>query len=254
MVKNMKVALCMSGGLRCYKDTFNHLKKFVLDKLDYDLFFYGTENKEGADQNLIDFATLYSPKKCIVNTVDSYDVLLHEIFKINDLQLRAGGFASKLKNMIPMFFNIMQCNYLKNEYEQQTGIKYDVVIRLRPDVFFIREFNEEELISAKKGLLVIPDPWNFCGGITDIFAMSNSPVMNLYSKIFESLKECYYKNIFHPETITKYHIDKNSLPIHIVTRHHEMEYPESLDLNNPDSLFWDRSKGQERNLKYSFDK
>jgi len=249
----MKIALCMSGGLRCYKDTYNHFKKFILNNLDCDLFFYGTENKEGAKQNFIDFTTLHSPKKCVINTIEYYNDLIYKKFDINNLQLQKGAPAHRLKNMIPMFYNIRQCYLLKEQYEKETGITYDTVVRLRPDVFFIRNITTEEFEKASSGILVIPDAWNF-GGITDLFAMSNSITMNTYSKIYESLQECFLNGVFHAETITKYNLDKYNIKIDMVSRHHENEYPESLDLSNPNSLVWDRTKGYERNLKYSFDK
>lgn len=248
----MRVALCMSGGLRCFKDTAGHFKKFVQSRLDCDLFMYGAENKDGAASNITDFKSLYNPVVCQINSIESYNTLLYSTFNVNELQPKAGDI--RLKNMIPMFYNIWQCNQLRKQYELDHHIKYDVIVRLRPDAFFMREINSEELQQAINGDLLIPDPWNFCGGITDIFAIANPNVMDIYSDIFNSLSECFANNLFHPESITRYHLEKNKVPIKIVTRHHEMEYPESLDLNDPSSLIWDRSKGRERNLKYSFDK
>ncbi len=54
----MKVAVCMSGGLRCFKETFPFTEKFILSQYDCDLFFYGVENYEGQKQNYKDFLEL----------------------------------------------------------------------------------------------------------------------------------------------------------------------------------------------------
>ena len=63
----MKIALCLSGGLRNFKDTHYSFKNFILDKYDTDVFFYGLENKEGVDVNKKDLLDLYNPKNYQIN-------------------------------------------------------------------------------------------------------------------------------------------------------------------------------------------
>ena len=42
-----KIALCLSGFPRNYKDTFSLFKKHVIDPLNPDIFFYGYNQKCG---------------------------------------------------------------------------------------------------------------------------------------------------------------------------------------------------------------
>ncbi len=45
--------------------------------------------------------------------------------------------------MVSMYWQIMQANRLRKEYETETGIKYDFVIRARPDHRFETGFTIE---------------------------------------------------------------------------------------------------------------
>ena len=43
----MKVAVLVSGMLRTFEETYPRLKKYIIDDLEPDIFFYGYPNKKG---------------------------------------------------------------------------------------------------------------------------------------------------------------------------------------------------------------
>jgi len=232
----MKVAICMSGGLRCFKETYQFTDKFIFSKLDYDLYFYGTENKEGKEQNLNDFTNLYNPKSVIINDTEFYTDIINS-FDIN---------WDKKQNLIPMFFNIYMCNELR----KNSNVHYDIVIRCRPDCFFKQSIPEQDFINAATNTLLVPGCWSF-GGVSDLFAIANSNVYNSYASTYLNLKEYFDANIIHPEIITHKQCEKHNLSVQSIEKYMEFEFPDIVDSTIENITF--NNAGQ-RNFKYSYDK
>lgn len=173
----MKVALCLSGGLRNFKDTHYSFKHFLLDKYDVDVFFYGLENREGVEKNKEDLIELYKPKKFQINTTDFYDEI-HCKYNI------PSSFYG--------FYNVLKCNDLKSDYELENGFKYDIVIRSRTDYFWFRDLTDEEIVISKEKI-VIPDEWSFKSvnyfARFDGFAIGSSSLMDQYCSLFDRIDE-----------------------------------------------------------------
>lgn len=209
----MKIALCISGGLRNFKDTFYSFDEMLLKKHDVDIFFYGVENKEKYEQNIIDITTLYNPKKYVINTLSYYD-------SIPCKHLSATPYYA--------FYNILQCNALKTQYEKEHNFIYDAVIRCRTDYFWFRPITTEEIELSQQYVLT-PAEWSFKGvnsfAVCDMFALGSSALMDRYSEIFINIDD-YCKEIsFHPESIVGYHILKKNIPHKEISRHVIYEYP-----------------------------
>lgn len=209
----MKIALCLSGGLRNFKDTYHTFSKFLLEKHDVDVFFYGLENKEGKEKNIQDLIKLYNPKK----------------FEVNDEQFYSNIICNyDIKSSFYGFYNVFKCNQLRNEYEVEENIEYDLVIKSRTDCFWFRDLSEEELLNAKEKILT-PVEWSFkivnSFALSDVYAIGNSKMMNEYSNLFNRIDE-YCQNIkFHPESLCGYHIMVNKIPYLEVNRSVIFEYP-----------------------------
>ena len=39
------------------------------------------------------------------------------------------------------------CNNIKNLYSESTGIHYDIIIRVRPDLYFLRKPNIQSIVD-----------------------------------------------------------------------------------------------------------
>jgi len=196
----MKIALCLSGGLRNFKDTYYSFEHYLLSKHNVDVFFYGLENKEGQEHNNVDFEHLYKPKMKLINTQKFYEDIHCPYDKPSAFYL---------------FYNIFMCNELKKNYENDNGFKYDLVIRSRTDYFWFRYITEKEFELAKNNIM-IPSDWAFkCVNPyarADVFAFGSSELMDEYSTMFNRLDE-YTKKIgmFHPESICGYHLMVNNI-------------------------------------------
>ena len=197
----MKIALCMSGGLRNFIDTHYSFDYYLLSQHDVDVYFYGLENKEGFTKNQEDFKKLYNPKEMVINTKEYYETI-HCPFQ------QSSVFYS--------FYNIFMCNELKRKYEIQNNFKYNLVIRSRADYFWFRCLTNIELQLAQNNIL-IPADWAFKGvrpyARADVFAIGGSKLMDTYSLMFDKISD--YINVigmFHPESLCGYHLMINSIP------------------------------------------
>lgn len=209
----MKVALCLSGGLRNFKDTYYSFKHFIIDKYETDVFFFGLENKEGIDQNTKDLIELYNPKKFKINKSEFYNSVTCKY---------------DIPSSFYAFYNVLKCNDLKSEYERENNFKYDLVIRSRTDYFWFRYLTSHELDLAKNNIL-IPKEWAFKEvnwfARFDGFALGSTDLINSYSDLFNHIDE-YAKNIkFHPESFCGYHLLFNNIPNIEIDRSVIFEYP-----------------------------
>jgi len=209
----MKIALCISGGLRNYKDTHYSVKHFLLDCNNVDIFYYGLENKEGKEQNIKDFTELYNPKKIVINKNDFYDQI---------------PCRYHIKSSFYGFYNVLKCNELKSNYEEENKFKYDFVIRVRPDYFWFRSITSDEFEAAKENVLT-PERWSFkCVqpfAQSDIFAIGSSELMDQYSSLFSKIDDYCNNFPFHPESLCGYHLKVNNIPSLEIKEHVLFEYP-----------------------------
>lgn len=209
----MKVALCVSGSLRNFKDTFYSFKEFILDVFDTDTFIYSPENKEGYLQNLEEVNKLFKPKYAVITETSHYSTLTCKY---------------SAPNIYYMAYNVLMCNNLKKEYEQKNNFTYDLVIRARPDFFWFRSFTENEINLAKANIL-IPKEWSFkvhsdlarC----DMLAIGNNEHMNVYSSLYNYIDNYGEKITVHPETLCGYHLYMNKIPNIEIDRPIVYEYP-----------------------------
>ena len=209
----MKIALCLSGGLRNFKDTYYSFKHFLLDEYEVDVFFYGLENKEGVEKNKEYLIDLYNPKKFQINSVDFYD-------KISCKYNIPSSFYG--------FYNVLKCNDLKSEYENENGFKYYIVIRSRTDYFWFRYLTDEE-VNLSKSNIIIPEEWAFKDvnyfARFDGFAIGSSKLIDDYSDLFNRIDEYCNNILFHPESLCGYHLMINNIPNIENKRSVIFEYP-----------------------------
>ena len=194
----MKIAICISGLLRNYKETFNYFNNFIIKDLKPDIFLF----TDKYDKKCLD---LYKPKdfgiqKGIID--DNYNFL-------NTHQSTIGI------NMVNNFYKISEVFKLKSKYELKNNFNYDLVIRCRFDSFFTEKIN---ILNIGINDIIIPNLDFYVNGISkyainDNFGIGSSSVMNIYSSIYDKLN--LYKNdiIFHPETIIGYNLYINNINI-----------------------------------------
>lgn len=200
----MKVALCLSGEMRCYQKSYPVLQESLLDQFpDMDIYIYTWDrvgpNKsrnmgnvynhffiQGNDSPLLsgeslkeDLIRVYQPKKIVVEEwKDSYCNEIEGV--IRPTELRKGQRDRWTKYTIPMYWSIKKC------YEMLEG-DYDIVIKARSDIRFSKF--PEEVLDNLDCLWYFPKDHNESHVVSDKFAFASQEVMNDYCHVFDRLNE-----------------------------------------------------------------
>jgi len=222
----MKIAVCISGQMRNFHTTIESLKKYLLDLHDCDLFIatwtdsgistdvgrlfpkgvgeYFSNQLENDSKYFISKYSVLVPdfieKKCVLpsdlkiypnlksyiieDMPDNYesDKVLGGVYYPNVLQK---SYPRRYHNL-SMFYKINQCNDLKRDYEKKYNIKYDLVVRIRPDLILL-----ENLIPK----IYNPDNLYIKEGMTkknyifDQCFYANSSLMDIVCGLWNSLEK-----------------------------------------------------------------
>lgn len=225
-----KIAVCLSGQLRNFKDTFPYFKKNIVDELQPDIFIF-TDKFEN-DLNL-----LYNP----------IDIGVQTSTITNTFNFKETHGSTNPVSLLNQFYKIASCNKLKQKHEIKENFKYDIVIRCRFDAFFTEKFNENVLcLSPNK--IKVPLGWDFkCvspHAETDIFALGDSNAMNVYSSIYDMLSYYEQEIIFHPESLIGYNLFKNNISVETFKMNFQFHLPEDCSEQKYKyySLFWDNKQ------------
>ena len=201
--KNKKTCLLISGQIRDnFEKIFKYQKKFIIDPLNTDIFCV--------------FSDDISPqkKKYIENIIQPKNILW--VKNKNTL------------NLYLLYEKIYLCNNLKINYENKNHFKYDICIRIRPDLY-VKDFIDENLINhIEKNVLYHPkipfistnDQIFICDTQTmnkiskfDIIKTNcNISELYLYKKILKNKIKIKYLNYI--SIIDKY-MNKNNNPFNI---------------------------------------
>ena len=155
----------IAGNLRTFESCAPYLKKYLLDRYDCDVFLHTFDSldhsspahhagvggdakrqisREEMAKKIID---CYHPKKFFIATNEA-DIKTEgdwyfkafknrKLFPHRPLQVPLNG-------VYRMFYDRLQVNKLRQEYEKQQNIKYDYVVFIRPDVLLLEPFKLEQ--------------------------------------------------------------------------------------------------------------
>ncbi len=235
----MRVAVCLSGMLRSYKETYKYLYSNIIKPFNADVFFCGYANKEGVDSNKKDFQEMFEPKSFLISEYN--ESKRNEV--LNCLKLYSQYFNRKrqetnIDNFINQFYNIMKVCELKNKYEYDNSFKYDLVIRSRCDVFYRRSLHDFEInLGMTKNNILIPREWDFKNvssfAVSDTFALCSSETFDKYSSLYNYIDSYWSEGcIFHNESLMGYHIKKQQFNRIEIETPFLFEHPENLQNYN----------------------
>jgi hypothetical protein len=230
-----KIALCLSGHLRDGdKTSYPRLKEIILDKYDCDIFVSSWDiNAFGGDN--FNFSPTYSEKQSeadiITRIIDTYNPKKYNIEsgkpewlsslekKWNNLRLGAGHHPyPHVSPMLAMFRKIENANDLRCEYQQQTGVVYDLVIRFRFDAAPEYDFIEKNKHLWENNKTVCFGPYsNF--GFNDILFFGDPDIMTLAARCFSNtpVREDNLRDFRNGEEVLRKFIESNNIP-HTLTR------------------------------------
>lgn len=179
----MKIAICISGQPRNFKQSYESLKTYFLDKYDCDIYFHTwkTDNFESTNfgfgnyqynfnrNDFYNLSSIYQPEKYILEKPIIFDASGY----------KCPIWRQPLNNTLSMFYSIYR------SFQLVEG-DYDYIIRTRFDINYSKfnlEFPEEGII--------LPE-WNTdirvkSRGYYDVFALGKPEDMKLYSQVFSNI-------------------------------------------------------------------
>lgn len=219
----MRTAILLSGQIRNAKDTYESIKKNLIDVYDADVFISTWANSEkigksvlaggskGDDSTIDELIKMYRPKNIEVEEYN--DELIESIEKIYKSKNCNIPFETKPLAVFMMWYKTARANSLRKSYEKRNGFQYDVVIKTRFDVSC-----DEPLpiidASSHAHTIWIPKGWDWKNGMNDLFAIGNGNVMDYYCSMFSELPYMLDEgHLFHPEYLMGVHINRGALLI-----------------------------------------
>jgi hypothetical protein len=214
----MKVAVCVSGQPREFKRSYPSLKAHILNHVDADIFIY-TWNAlkqphfevEGAirypDEGPIqEFLSLYDP---VAAVVEEWSDATEKYFYDAKYEANRHPHASIVRYRA-MLYTIYQCNALKNRFEKENDIKYDIVIKARSDIELTRPVSLDELEFAKSQNILFSDVCRGDGMVSDILWFGNPHVMDAACNLWKDFDNYYNQGVqFNTEVMFPHHLRSN---------------------------------------------
>jgi hypothetical protein len=213
----MKVALCLSGQPRNAMDMAPKIYNTIIKKYDTDVFMHvwfdannlnfnkrcpGHWNRQ-SDANIVEkLINFYKPKSTIFDKPKAWSnpniPYWHETIELcwpyafDDPEGLQKFWEYTVNRHYSMWYSIMKCNFLKEEYAIDKQIKYDAVIKLRFDVSPNIDLNLTKL-NYKSDILYYQNLNQPCNMISDWFAMGSNSVMNVWSNTYYYIEFLYWQ-------------------------------------------------------------
>jgi hypothetical protein len=221
----MKIAICISGQPRNFKQSYKSLKKYFLNKYNCDIYFhtwkinnfestnfgFGNNQYSLTENDYNELIELYQPKKYILEQPIVFDASGY----------KCPIWRQPLNNTLSMFYSLYKSFQLIEE-------KYDYVIRTRFDI----DYSKFNLKLPQEGI-ILPE-WNNDirvkdRGYYDVFAIGKQQDMIVYSQTFSNIisyitndEQFLYSlsggwpgqdSPLRNEYLLKYHLIKNNITV-----------------------------------------
>ena len=179
----MKIAICISGQPRNFKQGYESLKTHFLDKYDCDIYFhtwktdsfestnfgFGNYQYNFSRDDYYSLNFIYQPKKHSLESPITFDASNY----------KCPIWRQPLNNTLSMFYSTYK------SFQLIEG-DYDYVVRTRFDV----DYSKFNLEFPKEGI-ILPE-WNTdirvkSRGYYDVFALGKSEDMKVYSQVFSNV-------------------------------------------------------------------
>lgn len=197
----MRIALCISGQMRNYTEAIvqDTLREFIIEPLKPDIFLT-TWDKKGLSHQLseakytndevevTEIVSTYPPLTDV--SVISFDCWLNLIDHnlAEDFKTKITSWGQPL-SAIPQLYQIWYCNQLRLQKQLKEGFVYDVVIRIRPDSFFLAPLPEHTLISTNTIYHLNTGRFFWANRVYDIFFYGNNESMNKIADAWINIRE-----------------------------------------------------------------
>jgi len=202
----MKVAIQISGQTRGKEEAFPSLKKNILDVLDCDIYIQTCE--DSSSEGLTNLLSSLDIKPIYLDIRKDFFIKKNCIRPIT---------APKTDDSIQRYFQQLYGLMLVNEARNNSGIRYDWVIRTRSDLRYTNLIPDLSKLDSRKMYVPLRDD---CLGMNDRFAISCLENMDYYCDTFNWI-DTLDRPFFNPETLLKHRmrikgieVEKMNIDIH----------------------------------------
>ena len=212
----MKVALLLTGHMRCWEQVSPNTKLHIIDKYNPDVFintwdseaYWDPHSQKGVTEGgpKLDISAIEKAYKPIHMTVENYE-RYEDNFVTRAKQFT--NFYHVPKNQISMWFKVGRGMLSIEEHMLLTGTTYDVIIRMRPDLLF-----NEALPDFGSNKFYTLGYKNHMGqGTSDMIQIGNFFMMSLFCKVLYHLPQLYSETgLLCPHVISEHFIRKLGFP------------------------------------------
>ncbi len=224
----MKIAVLISGEARFCQE-FDLLLSKLTGNLSVDWFFYLWKNENHIEDRpgwiLVSSNWTKGDKQWAIDKIESCLPKNHSIKKfefadknlvpINNIQHKA--WETNLIRMFGMYFSLFQVDQLRHQYQKESAIEYDLVIRARPDIGITGTIEFEKILNhTNENPNVIYIPENHIYGYeyltNDMIAFGSSQSISIYCDLYNHILSYNQNGILcHPKTMLAYHLQKNNI-------------------------------------------
>jgi len=212
----MKVAIVLTGHMRCWKQVYPNFKQRLVDRYDPDIFIETWEDeaywdphsqhgivKDAPRVNFDDLRNTYRPIAMRFDSYEKYQTSFEERAK------QYSNFYHVPKNIISMLFKLGRGILMLEDYMFLTGKTYDLVIRMRPDLVFnepLPEFDPNKFYTLGYR--------NHMGqGTSDMIQVGNFFTISLFSKLLHHLPQIYRETgLLCPHVVSEHFIRRLGFP------------------------------------------
>ena len=235
----MKVAVILTGHMRCWRDVFPNFKEKIIDRYGNPDIFIHTWDEEGwwipGDKDMPKGVYDKTPSVEFEDIQDAYKPIALIVSKWSDYEpvfdYRAklySHYAHRPKNILSMFHKLGSGVRLMEDYMSFTGEHYDLVIRMRPDMIFhedLPEFDPQKFYTLAHR--------NHLGqGTGDMIQVSNPFNMVAFSKISCFINHVYMQTqMMCPHLMSVQWIQNMGLPWQEFSIHKELKHTPNGEYN-----------------------
>lgn len=214
----MKTAICFYGQPRFAKLCFEKYYSKIINHYNPDIFIHTwfDESKIG---------THYPTGGTVNGTIEAHELLIREdtiselIDIYNPKKIKYEWYdeetsKKEFSSVLFQYYTQKSVKDIKVEYEKETGIVYDLIIRTRFDCVSSNFYDK-----VKESHLNVPDTCPNSSVYTDTISISNGEIFDKISDAYLSILENEdLKNILrhkpHGEYPLKHQIDKHNINVH----------------------------------------
>lgn len=214
------VAICLCGQMRTFRKCSQSINQNLIKPLDADVFIHTWSKSGGSTKENKGDTGIEITEEMLFNEYGNCCNVKIEQFKSQYYkklgQVEIPNIVIKkepvhYKGTIPNFYSIYQCNKLRLEFDR----KYDLVIKLRPDMYIGGTLPAKVRKSPNKlwssGHKIDPTIQ-----VSDKFVVANNEVFNYYATVWDKLNDYWDTMIgnenydsFVGERLLKYHLDSS---------------------------------------------